>query len=329
MKINYDTLTTEWFDRAMSTGPINSNWKPKHYLDLFREWPEKYIKNYNQPFNPFAFAINSSALASSCKKDGDTKAIIDQASFLDFAASLYTEEIEGHLYIQNNFSFSIYWATMEKPFYGAFMNAYTAYGYLKLYEATSNAKYLVKAEKLVKTITSQDAKIKLASTDSNGDFWLNEYVFTPTPSELSYLQKLGTELHEDGSMRFRIYNGNISAIIGLMKFRKTTGLSFVDQTIEKSCSTMSKLLHKQVFNNKYFSYSIEAEIMPDYGQLRAVNLAKFLAEATNDDSLKSTYKSFDKLFNESIKDSVQEIYAKGSTDAALAYRPLKTPKPEQ
>ncbi|MFV3288161.1 D-glucuronyl C5-epimerase family protein [Pseudomonas sp. NY11955] len=325
MKIDYDTLTTEWFDRAMSTGPINPTWKPKHYLDLFREWPEKYIKNYNQPFNPFAFAINSSALASSSKKHEDLKAIMAQASFLDLAASLYTEEIEGHAYIRNDFSFSIYWATMEKPFYGAFMNAYTAYGYLKLYEATNNAKYLSKAEKLVKTITSKDCKIKLSSTDSNDDFWLNEYVFIPTPSEVDYLQKLGTELHDDGYMRFRIYNGNISAILGLMKFRKTSGLSFADETIEKSCLTMSKLLHKQAFNGKYFSYSIEAEIMPDYGQLRAVNLAKFLAEATNDDSLKNTFKSFEKLFNDSIKDSIQDIYAKGSADAALTYRPLKTP----
>ena len=324
MIINYDQLTSEWFDRAMSTGPVNPNWKPDHYLDLFREWPEKYVKDFKQPFNPFIFAVNCTAIATSTSTHGITKAIAEQIAYLELVANFYTEQIENQFYVRNDFSYAIYWANMKKPFYGAFMNAYTAYGFIRLFEATHDSKFLDKAEKLISTMVSAEAKIRLSSTDQKGDFWLNEYVFTPTPSEVDHLKKIGTEQDDTGFMRFRIYNGNIGAIMALMKFRKTSGLTLVDEAIEKSCMTMSRILKNQLFANKYFAYSVEAEIMPDYGQPRAVKLAKHLAEATGDESLIHTHQEFEKFYDENIKDSLKEVYAQGNLDATLAY---KSPKP--
>ena len=323
MKIHYETLTNDWFDRAMSTGPNRTDWQPKHHLDLFRSWPEKYVTDYHQPFNPFAFAINACALDASSKKHGLSKAMRDQIDYLDLAASIYTETIEDHTYIRNDFAFPMYWATMKKPFYGAFMNAYTAYGYMRLYETTKDEKYLSKAFRLIRTITSKDITIKLSEEDSQGDLWLYEYVFTPQENEIEYLKKLGTEMQENGNMRFRVYNGHIGAIITLMKYRKLTGMSFVDKTIEQSLLTMSKNLRKQIFENKYFSYSIEAVALPDYGQARAVHLAKQIAAATDDEALKATARVFEEFYNTSIKDCEGDTYLTGRKAALEFYSPLK------
>lgn len=323
MKIHYETLTQDWFDKALSTGPHKSGWIPKHHLDLFRPWPEKYVNHYHQPFNPFAFAINACALATSCKTHGALKTILDQIDYLDLAASSYTETIGNHTYIRNDFDFPMYWATMKKPFYGAFMNAYTAYGYIKLHEATGDDKYFNKALKLITTLTSKDAQIQLSNRDSDGDFWLYEYVFTPQDTELNYLKDIGTEIQEDGRMRFRVFNGHIAAIFALMKFRKHTSMSFVDEAIEQSILTMSKNLNLQLFKQKYFSYSIEAAVLPDYGQKRAVHLAKHLAEATDDKTLKLTHEAFDTFYNESLKTCEQEIYQAGRKSALDLYTPLK------
>lgn len=324
MKIHYDALTNDWFDRAMSTGPNGTDWQPKHHLDLFRAWPEKYVTDYHQPFNPFAFAINACALDASSKKHGISKAMRDQIEYLDLAASIYTETIDDHDYIRNDFEFPMYWATMKKPFYGAFMNAYTAYGYMRLYETTTNEKYLNKAFRLIRTITSKDIKTKLSEEDSQGDLWLYEYVFTPQENEIEYLKKLGTEMQANGKMRFRVYNGHIGAIIALMKYRKLTGQSFVDKTIEQSLLTMAKKLSNQIFENKYFSYSIEAVVLPDYGQTRAVHLAKQIAEATDNEALKATAKIFQDFYITSIKDHERDIYLAGRKSALVFYNPLKS-----
>ncbi|WP_439253959.1 D-glucuronyl C5-epimerase family protein [Pseudomonas monteilii] len=323
MNIHYEALTSDWFDRAMSTGPGKGDWQPKHYLDLFRPWPEKYVTDYHQPFNPFAFAINASALDASSKKHGISKTMLDQIDYLDLAASIYTETIGDHDYIRNDFAFPMYWATMKKPFYGAFMNAYTAYGYMRIYDATKNEKYLSKAFRLIRTIVSKDTTVKLSDKDSKGDFWLYEYVFIPQDNEIEYLKKLGTERQENGNMRFRVYNGHIGAIIALMKYRKLTGMSFTDHAIEQSLLTMSRNLNKQIFENKYFSYSIEAATLPDYGQARAVHLAKQIADATDSKELKATANFFEDFYNASIKNHEKEIYAAGRNAAREFYTPLK------
>ncbi|MFJ7812357.1 D-glucuronyl C5-epimerase family protein [Pseudomonas asiatica] len=323
MKIHYEALTTDWFDRAMSTGPNRTDWQPKHHLDLFRPWPEKYVTDYHQPFNPYAFAINACALDASCKKHGISKAMLDQIDYIDLAASIYTETIDDHDYVRNDFAFPMYWATMKKPFYGAFMNAYTAYGYMRLYEATENEKYLDKSVRLIRTIISKDASMRLSEKDSNGDLWLYEYVFTPQENEIEYLKQLGTEIQENGNMRFRVYNGHIGAIIALLKFRKLTGMSFVDESIEQAILTMSKNLSGQIFEAKYFSYSIEAALLPDYGQARAVHLAKHIAEATDDVSLKTTAQTFEEFYSKTIKECEKETYLAGRKAALDFYTPLK------
>ncbi|WP_060492573.1 D-glucuronyl C5-epimerase family protein [Pseudomonas sp. NBRC 111140] len=323
MKIHYEALTSDWFDRAMSSGPNRGDWQPKHHLDLFRPWPEKYVSDYHQPFNPFAFAINACALDASSKKNGFSKTIHDQINYLDLAASIYTETIEDHDYIKNDFAFPMYWATMKKPFYGAFMNAYTAYGYMRLYEATKNEKYLNKSFRLIRTIISKDAKIKISGKDSKDDLWLYEYVFTPQDNEVEYLKKLGTEMQEDGKMRFRVYNGHIGAIIALMKFRKLTNMRFADHIIEQAILAMSKNLASQIFDNKYFSYSLEAVILPDYGQARAVHLAKCLAEATDDEKLKATASTFERFYSTFIKECERDTYLAGRDAARTFYGSLK------
>ncbi|MCI1037339.1 D-glucuronyl C5-epimerase family protein [Pseudomonas putida] len=323
MKIHYEALTSDWFDRAMSTGPGKGDWQPKHHMDLFRPWPEKYIVDYHQPFNPFAFAINACALYATSNKHGISKTILDQIDYLDLAASIYTEAIDDYDYIRNDFAFPMYWATMEKPFYGAFMNAYTAYGYMRLYEATTDKKHLNKAFRLLRTIISKDTAIKLSEKDSKGDFWLYEYVFTPQDSEIEYLKTLGTEKQEDGRMRFRVYNGHIGATIALMKYRKLTGMSFADEAIEQSLLTMSKNLNNQIFENRYFSYSIEAATLPDYGQARAVHLAKQIAVATDSETLKATANNFEAFYNMSIKEHEKEIYSAGRLAARELYTPRK------
>ncbi|MDD1960966.1 MAG: D-glucuronyl C5-epimerase family protein [Pseudomonas capeferrum] len=324
MHINYEALTTDWFDRAMGTGPQGGKWKPKHHLDLYRPWPEQYVADFNQPFNPFAFAINACALASTCKVQGPSKVILDQIDYLDLAASIYTDTLGNHNYIRNDFSFPMYWATMKRPFYGAFMNAYTAYGYMRIFEATHDEKHLNKALKLISTITSNDTKLKLSEKDSRGDLWLYEYVFTPLETDAEHFKKLGTETQPDGTMRFRIYNGHIGALIALLKFRKLTNMGFVDETIEQALLTMSKNLGSQLLDNQFFSYSIEAPQLPDYGQARAVHLAKQLSEATDDEQLKLTYQAFDKFYRESIKDREKEVYAAGRATARELYSPLKS-----
>lgn len=125
-------------------------------------------------------------------------------------------------------------------------------------------------------------------------------------------------------MRFRIYNGHIGALIALLKFRKLTNMGFVDETIEQALLTMSKNLGSQLLDNQFFSYSIEAPQLPDYGQARAVHLAKQLSEATDDEQLKLTYQAFDKFYRESIKDREKEVYTAGRATARELYSPLKS-----
>lgn len=319
IEIHYESLTENWFDEAMYTGARAKSWLPRHALDISRPWPEKYLNTLNQPFNPFTFAVNCSTLLGASKHNGTSKPIIDQAKYLDFIATLYIQKIGELDYVFNDFNHPIFWANMPKPFYGAFMNCVTAYGYMKLFEIEGQESYLQKAHNLLLSATSQDAEIRLSGHDGQGDFWLNEYVFKPIAKETNYLQSIGTELGGDGYMRFRIFNGHIHALIALLKYRHLSGRHDFSTTIDAAMATMAKTLIHQIYEDRYFSYAIEAKALPDYGQSRAVRLAKALAECCDNENLNEAAHKFINLYSERIKHAEDAIYKEGLSNARTQY----------
>lgn len=319
IEIHYESLDENWFDEAMYTGTRSKSWLPRHALDISRPWPEKYLNTLNQPFNPFTFAVNCSTLLGATRCNGTNKAITDQAKYLDFIATLYIQRIGELDYVFNDFNHPIFWANMPKPFYGAFMNCVTAYGYMKLFEIEGHEDYLRKAHRLLLSATSQDAEIRLSGHDSRGDFWLNEYVFRPITKETDYLQSLGTEMGQDGYMRFRIFNGHIHALIALIKYRHLSGHHDFSTATEAAISTMARTLMHQIHEDRYFSYAIEARVLPDYGQSRAVRLANALAQCCNNEKLNEAAHKFTELYSKKIKHAEDSIYKEGVNDARSKY----------
>jgi len=193
-------------DRVMTLAPAAPpNWEPRTFLDLAYPWPESYIERFAQPYNSYTFSRNAAAIVHRTRTGGDPVLYDRMAAYLNFVASIYIVETEGCSYVTNEFEYGYLWSKFKHGFRGAFMNNVTAYGYLHLYDATKNDLYLQTAYELLRSAAfCQTPEVTLHSTDRNGYFWLNEYVFHMPEADEPLFAHLGFEKGDDGWWRARL-----------------------------------------------------------------------------------------------------------------------------
>lgn len=306
-------------DRIM-TSPIQvpSGWFPRNFSDLAYPWPSRYVEEFGQPFNSYAFLQNAGALLALSANVEHSVIVRQQAAFLAFSAEQYTIRTEGCAYITNAFQWGYLWGYFNEGFRGAFMNNVTAYGYVNLYHATDEIEYLNKAHELLVS-TVECGEVPLSAEDESGFYWLNEYVFQTTPDHAGIYDVLGYQPDETGWRRTRIYNGHIHALLAFIKYRNATGSKEFDAVIDKSIEAMRQYLPQQTFQETYFSYDATFPIYPDYGQGRAAHLAEGLCKITGDGDLCITSLEMRKVYENKIHNKRDEIYRKayGETKDAV------------
>jgi hypothetical protein len=319
--VNYDEITNTTIDQAMYLGPVKKNWYPKHTLDIFTEWDKKYLEEYRQPFSPFVFAKNCSALHQAGIESSNRETFLRQAEYLDLIASQNIERNSFGSFVRNEFEFSIFWGKIPNPFYGAFMNAYTAYGYIKLYELTEDRKHKETATNLLASIFKKNDTIELSGRDSHNALWLYEYSFAPLEQDIEHFKSIGAEFKSESATGIRVYNGHIHALLALLKFKTTFHDAVFDNEIFEALETIKKHLPTQLIEGKFFSYAVEAPAVPDYGQLRAVQLAKTISKIFPSEEMEETFKKFESFYNKSVKGSEKAIYEKYRQEARKIYLP--------
>ena len=290
-------------------------------------WDPTYIDKHGQEFSPWFFAKNCAAVLGYVRNNGCDERIREMAEYLHGAAAAHVEVFGPHHYVRNDFPFSFLWRYMQPPFYGAFMNNVTAFGYLQLYEATQSDRFLLLADRLLMTSVDRSAPVPLTSGVAS-DCWLLEYVFHLSPDDHAAAGRMGLRTINNWFV-MRVFNGHIHALLALMRFRAMTALTFYDEAIEQAIDTMAKHLPHQLYKGRYFSYGPEPEIWPDYGQARACHLAEYLGMITGRDDIQSTASSMRKVFTSAIEPRQAEIVAEGMNDCLQAFgRPHKAPNAE-
>jgi len=304
-------------DQVMTLVPsAPSTWEPKTFLDIAYPWPESYIERFAQPYNSYTFARNSAAIVQRLRQGGDERLFARMAAYLDFVVKNYIIENEGCYYVTNEFEYGYLWSKFDYGFRGAFMNNVTAYGYLHLYDATKNADYLATAERLLRsTAFCETREVKLHSVDSNGYFWLNEYVFQMPEKDEPLFAHLGFEKGDDGWWRARVYNGHIHAMLAFLKHKSLTGSSEFDEVVEASIDTMRHYLPQQTYERRYFSYMVEMPSHADYGQHRAAHLARGLCDMTGDSSLCDTAAQMTEFYEATVAENDEKIRAEALAEA--------------
>ncbi|MCC6981639.1 MAG: hypothetical protein IT535_00060 [Bauldia sp.] len=305
------TVSEDRLDEIMLM-PAADNWSPSTFLDLRYPWPDEYVEEHRQPFEPWTFAKNAAAIVHFVKARGLTATIDRQIKYLAFTAGLYTRSEGGCTYVTNEFEYQQMWSMFASGFKGAFMNAVTAYGYIYLFQASGDRSYLEKARVLLASAAECESDtVKLHSVDGQGQFWLNEYVFRVPSQDEGLFQAMGFEQNADGAFRSRIYNGHIHALLAYIKYGKVAGVDDFDEVIAKSIETVRYYLPSQLYNDRYFSYQVEFPLYPDYGQARAVSLAEGLCEITGYDDLCRTARAMRKFYDERIRRSESAVYEAG------------------
>lgn len=284
------------------------DWSPKTFLDLRFPWPERYIRDFGQPYNSYTFARNSAAVVG-LKDRGFDPAMVERiAAYLDFVAQQYTRREGDCAFIINEFDYGYLWSKFQRGFRGAFMNNVTAYGYMHLFAATDEKKYLDQARQLIwSSARCETQEVKLHSVDENGQLWLNEYVFHLPAEDEQLFAHLGFRKGDDGWWRARVFNGHIYALLAYYKYRAITEDDQFDDIIKKATGAMEHYLPSQTYQNGYFSYMVEFPMWPDYGQARAVHLAEGLCRLAPSDALCSTAKDMRSVFDGGLAQNDTEI----------------------
>lgn len=299
---------------SMLRPPIPRGWEPTGPESFRYEWDEKYVKNYNQKFSPWAFTRNCAAVLGHVQRNGKSELMRDMADALVRVLEPHIQAIGLNRYVRNRFEYHYLHHKMKSPFFGAFMNNVTAYGLLYLYEATGVERHLLLADRLLMTSVDPVSVIPLSSDKGDGDFWLHEYVFMTDehgPWADIQVSKIWSQA--------RIYNGHIHALLPLMRMRAMTGSSDYDEPIEKAVATMAKWLPHQVYQEKYFSYSPDMPIFPDYGQKRALHLMEALSLLTGDPDITAAAENAKEIWP-SIDGREKEVIASAMSDANRDYQ---------
>lgn len=310
------TLIAKIDAASMLRPPLPKDWHPTDAEPPRFGWDESYIKNFGQKFSPWYFARNSAAVLGHVRTHGASQLMANMADHLVMIASPHIESIGPYRYVRNDFAFGYLWHKMKPPFYGAFMNAMTAYGLLHLYEATKVERYLLLADRLLMTSAADGAPIPLCSLGD--DFWLHEYVFQCDTEASIALRKSGRW------NLARIFNGHIHALLAFLRFRAMTGASDYDTAIDLATRTMARWLQSQPYQDTYFSYSPDMPIYPDYGQHRAYHLATSLAQITGDPMICAASDTATTLWA-AIEGKEKEIIKSGVAKAKQAYDAMIQP----
>lgn len=315
----HSNTSLEDIDKAtMLRAPIPRGWEPKGAEDFRYEWDEKYIKNYNQKFSPWSFTKNCAAVLGHVRRHGKSELMREMAEALVCVLMPHIQGIGLNRYVRNSFEYHYLHHKMKSPFYGAFMNNVTAYGLLYLFEATGVERHLLLADRLLMTSVDPVSVIPLSSDNAEGDFWLHEYVFM-TDEHGPWVQMQISKIWSQA----RIYNGHIHALLPLMRMRVMTGSCDYDQPIEKAVATMKKWLPRQVYEGRYFSYSPDMPIFPDYGQKRALHLMESLSLLTGDVDITAASTAAKETWA-SIEGNEKEIVASAMAVANRTYQSYKS-----
>jgi hypothetical protein len=301
-------------DRAhMLYPPTPEQWEIAGADSLRYGWDPDYTQRRGQTFSPWYFAKNCSAVLGHVRAHGKSDLMKEMAREIVAVMDPHLYTVGSYKYISNDFNFNYLWHEIKPPFYGAFMNNVTAQGLLNLYEATDAEYYLLLADRLMLTSTDLGAPIPLCSIGS-GDFWLHEYVF-----KLEATVKRWVQFNRSGDWYMtRIYNGHIHALLPLMRIREMTGTRDYDDAISSAIATMRDWIPFQNYQDKYFSYSPDLPIYPDYGQRRAVHLTESLANLTGDIELKETSKDLQIIWSK-VEEKEKEMLALGMEDTKRAH----------
>ncbi|WP_152608113.1 hypothetical protein [Burkholderia sp. A9] len=301
-------------DRGQMLFPATpDNWDIAGPDSIRYGWDPDYINRRGQTFSPWYFAKNCSAVLGHVRAHGKSALMAEMAESIFSVLSPHIHTIANYRYVRNDFKFNYLWHQIEPPFYGAFMNNVTAQGLLHLFEATGIERYLLLADRFMMTSVDPNAPIPLCSIGS-GDFWLHEYVFRLEPTVRKWVK-----FNRSGEwFMARIFNGHIHALLPLMRIKEMTGTRDYDGAISWAVDTMRDWIPTQEYEGRYFSYSPDLPVYPDYGQKRAVHLAESLAKITDDPELMVSSNEM-RAFWTQIEEKEKELLATAMEDTKNAH----------
>jgi len=271
-------------DRLMYVSPHTSlNFNPQHFLDLEYGWDKRYCKDFGQPFSPFNFAQNCSSVLGSVAGCGLISKLTDQIDYLVFVANKYIER-SGSFYIKNQFPYSNLFCELHPGWRGAFMNAYTAYGYMFLWRACGKPELLNDASNLLAGIVS-GSDIPLAGDDESGNYFFYEYVFKTNDLYHLCLSEFGLSTDADGYIRAPVFNGHIHTIFAFLQYQELTGDNQFVRYVERALVSMENRLLAQINAIGEFLYIDKFPLLLDYSQTRPVHQAEGLSELFPDNAI--------------------------------------------
>ena len=230
--------------------------------------------------SPWAFLKGATWLAvthESAIEAGDQDVWNQQCSQLVEHLLERCEWIDGYFYWPHQSEYSVLRLTAQTPFFGAFANCVAAYGALTLIDIHNDPALIQIADALIATVCAiEEAPIPLSAYDENGWLWLNEYVFHPQPEDLPFARHLGLFVDGGESIRLRVYNGHIHALLALMKHARVRNTDEYAEIIEQATRTLRHALPHQIVDDRYARYLHDLPRIADYGQDRAVFLAEGL-----------------------------------------------------
>jgi hypothetical protein len=120
-----------------------------------------------------------------------------------------------------------------------------------------------------------------------------------------------------------VYNGHIISLLAFIEYKSTTGSHLYDSLINAAIDTMERYLPEQTYQGQYFAYVAHFPIFPDYGQKRAVLLAKALCRYSSRKSICNTSTIMENFYETKIKEDEKEIRKRAYKATGDAIRKLR------
>ena len=238
-------------------------------------WPEKYVKEYKHPFNPWAFQRNIAILIKLSKKDPENPTIQNLIDHLVKKSEKFSETLaSGARFTSYNFDHNTGPHSVKAGWVSAYGNGRLLQGFSQLYHHFKNLKYKKQADEYFKAFT----EIYFAQKKENPKKWFS-YV---DAAEYLWFE----ELPLPSKKKSHILNGHIQAMRGLYFYWMATQNKEALKLLKASILTVHRYGNEYRIPGKINRYDLFEDYNPDYSPFRTVSQQKFLYELTGEEFFK-------------------------------------------
>jgi len=259
-------------------------------------WPDKYIEKFKQPFNPWAFFRNASALCShyEISKSGETLKII-QALYDRLLE--YSAERDGQRFLLYNFKKGYRGIAVDVPWTSAYASGAALIGLTFMSECADMPEALTTAKEVLAGLASP-----IDPSKNRPDLWVS---FVDDRGFLWFEEKPLDQVEQP-----RILNGHIRALTGLYIYWAHTKDEEALPLLRAGIKTIEEYAPSYRIPGKVNAYDMIQPPVDDYGPERTIAQQDILFKMTGE----PVFAIYRDVFEMDMRDEIEAAKAVAVTE---------------